>query len=350
MKDISDGFRWIGVELRHLVALRTVAEEGSLAGAARHLGYTQPAVSQQLATLERLVGARLVERRAGGREVSLTEAGKRVLLHGAAMLARAQAADADLRALEEGSAGTLRLGTIPSIGARIVPVMLARFAERWPDVDVQLVENAWDQQLLDELEAGSLDLAFALPPLRDGPFDSVELLEDAYVLLVAPQSPLVNARRPLSLAPLADQPLLVCSQSRDAESFLHAHGIAAQIRYRIDDNETLVGLAAAGLGAALLPRLAVSPGRTDVVSVELATKPPPRLISIAWHRDRQPTDAARDLVEIARGICAALDNGPKPSTSGRGKRTKASLKAETAPTRSSRSSSSPARRRSSSPR
>jgi molybdate transport repressor ModE-like protein len=309
MADINGGFRWAGVELRHLVALRSVADEGSLAAAARKLGYSQPAVSQQLATLERLVGSRLVERRAGGREVSLTEAGRRVLRHGGAMLARAQAADAELRALQEGTIGTLRLGTIPSIGARIVPRLLRRYAERVPQVDVQLVEDAWDERLLDRLEAGQLELSFGFPPFRDGPFDSVELLRDPYVLLVAADSPLADSKRPLALRRLEDLPLVVCSQSKDADAFCQAQGIAAQIRYRIDDNETLVGLAAAGMGVALLPRLAVDPAREDVVQVELATKPPPRIIALLWHRDREQTEPARALIEVAGQVCSELWSG-----------------------------------------
>jgi len=306
MTDITDSFRWVGVELRHLVALKTVADEGSLAAAARRLGYSQPAVSQQLATLERLVGSRLVERRAGGREVSLTEAGRRVLRHGDAMLARAQAADAELRALQEGTLGMLRLGTIPSIGARIVPQLLRRYAERVPQVDVQLVEDAWDERLLARIETGEFELTFGFPPLRDGPFDCVELLRDPYVLLVAAVSARAAVKRPLALRRLEDLPLIVCSQSAAADAFCQAHGIAAQVRYRIDDNETLVGLAAAGLGAALLPRLAVDPTRRDVVQVELATKPPPRIIALAWHRDREQTEPARALVEVAQQVCAEL--------------------------------------------
>jgi len=306
MEDISDGFRWLGVELRHLVALKTVADEGSLAAAARKLGYSQPAISQQLTTLERLVGSRLVERHAGGRTVSLTEAGRRVLRHGGVMLARARAADADLRALEEGIAGTLRLGTIPSIGARIVPQTLRRFVERVPHVDVKLIEDAWDDRLLGRLEAGELELTFGFSPLRDGPFTSVELLRDPYVLLVAARSPLARIRRPLALGRLADLSLIVCSQSDAAEAFCQAQGIAAQVRYRIDDNETLVGLAAADMGAALVPRLAVDPVRRDVVQVELATKPPPRIIALAWHRDREQTQPARALIEAAQHVCSGL--------------------------------------------
>jgi DNA-binding transcriptional LysR family regulator len=306
MKDISDAFRWSGVELRHLIALKTVVQEGSLARAAGRLGYSQPAISQQLAALEKIVGTQLVERGVGRREVALTEAGRRVLRHGDAILARAGAADAELRGLEEGTVGTVRLGTIPSIGARIVPTLIRRFADRVPDVEVHLVEDPWDSRLLDRLEAGELELCFGFAPLRDGPFDSLELLRDPYVVLVAADSALAKAKKPLRLTQLKDLPLIVCSQSEAADAFCRAHGIAAQIRYRIDDNETLVGLAAAGMGAALLPRLAVDPTRRDVVQVELATKPPPRIIVVAWHRDRAQSESVRALIEVAGEACAEL--------------------------------------------
>ena len=306
MIDISERFRWSALELRHLVAFKTVAEERSLSGAARRLGYSQPAVSQQLAALERLVGSRLVERQAGGREVTLTEAGRRLLPHGRAMLARAQTAETELRALDEGVAGALRVGIIPSIGARIVPQVLRRYSERALQVDIELVEDSWHNRLLDRLEAGELDLTFGFPPLRDGPFESVELHQDPYVLLVAADSPLAATKRPISLRRLADLPLIVCSQSDAVDGFCRAHGIAAQIRYRIDDNATLVGMAAAGMGAALLPRLAVDPERSDVVQIELTTKPPSRTIALAWHTDREETPQLRAFVQVARQVCGDL--------------------------------------------
>jgi molybdate transport repressor ModE-like protein len=285
------------------MTLRAVAERGSLAAAARTLGYSQPAVGQQLAALERLVGARLVDRQVGGRQASLTDTGERVLRHGRSILARAQAAEAELRALADGNAGTLRLGTIPSIGARLVPELLRRFARTAPDVTVELVEDGFDDRLLARLEEGRLDLTFAFAPFRDGPFASVELMHDPYVLLVARDSPLAAARRPLSARRLAKLPLIVCSQSDAADAYCTAQGVAAQIRHRIDDNQTLVGLAAAGLGAALLPRLAVDPARDDVVAVELAVKPPPRIIEIAWHVEREQSPAAEQLVASARALC-----------------------------------------------
>ncbi|MDX6508743.1 MAG: hypothetical protein QOG81_495, partial [Gaiellaceae bacterium] len=90
--------RWLGVELRHLAALEAVSREGSFGRAATALGYTQSAVSQQIATLERIVGEKLIERPGGPKPVSLTEAGRLLLRHAEAIVARIAAAQADLTA------------------------------------------------------------------------------------------------------------------------------------------------------------------------------------------------------------------------------------------------------------
>jgi molybdate transport repressor ModE-like protein len=304
---IRESFRWSGVELRHLVALRAIAEEGSLAAAARRLGFSQPAVSQQLAALEKLLEARLVERRMGAREATLTEAGRIVLAHATAILARSQVADADLRRLQSGTPRTLRLGVFPSVGARVVPPVLQRLSTSWPDLDVQLVEDASDRRLLAQVESADLDLAFAMLPLPDGPFAMVELLRDPYVVLLAANSELTTRKRPVTPRELAKLPLIGFHHVQAyPETFLRAHGIDARVLFRTDDNEILVGLVAAGLGAALVPQLTIDPARDDVVRLEIAAKLPPRLIALAWHRDREQTQMTKDLVEIARTLCGTI--------------------------------------------
>src|SRR5881628_1016809 len=107
---------WNALELRHLTALRAVAEEGTFGRAAQRLGYTQSAISQQIAALERIVGEKLLERPGGPRAVSLTEAGHLLLRHADSIVARLDAAQADLQALRAGDAGTLRVGTFQSAG------------------------------------------------------------------------------------------------------------------------------------------------------------------------------------------------------------------------------------------
>ena len=282
-----------------------MAEERSLAAAARRLGYSQPAVSQQLAALERLLEARLVERRGGVREASLTDAGRLVLVHAAAILARAQAAGAELDQLKSGAAGGLRLGVFPSVGARVLPPLLQRLAGRWPSVEVELVEDASDRKLLDQVEAAELDLTFAMLPLREGPFAAIELLRDPYVVLVSASSRLAVRTRPLQPRQLAKLPLIAFRHAQAyPQEFLEAHGISTRVRFRSDDNETVVGLVAAGMGVALVPRLTLDPARDDVVPLELGAGLPARLIAVVRHRDREPTPASRDLIDIARALCA----------------------------------------------
>src|SRR5438046_10527278 len=104
--------RWLGVELRHFLALEAVAREGSFGKAAVALGYTQSAVSQQIATLERLVGQKLVERPGGPKPVSLTEAGRLLLTHAEAIAPRAAAPQADPTAPRDAPPAALRAGVL----------------------------------------------------------------------------------------------------------------------------------------------------------------------------------------------------------------------------------------------
>ena len=290
--------RWLGVELRHLAALEAVARERSFGRAAEALGYTQSAVSQQIATLERAVGERLVERPGGPRSVSLTEAGELLLRHAEAIVARLEAARADMTALAEGQAGTLRIGTFQSVGARVLPELMRRLVSDWPRVDLQLSESPSDDELLQLVERGALDLTFAMEPLGEGPWESVELLRDPYVLVVPADSPLA-ARETARLDDIGDLSLIgnrACRSTRLAESELQLRGVQPHVSFRSDDNGTVQGLVGAGVGLALVPLLAVAQHDERVRVLGLEPEIPPRRISLAWHRDRHRAPAARAFV------------------------------------------------------
>src|ERR671934_868675 len=273
--------RWLGIELRHLLALEAVAREGSFGKAATSLGYTQSAVSQQIAMLERIVGQRLIERPGGPRPVSLTEAGRLLLTHAEAIAARLAAAQADLNALGDGEAGTLRVGVFESVGQRILPEVMRRFLESWPKVHVALTESADDTELLSSVERGELDLTFADLPLVDGPFESLELLRDPYVLVVPADSEL--AQRAVA-PPVREIPALDLIGPRHCRSLVQLEGVFRQplpFVFRSDHNQTVQALVAAGVGAALVPRLTVDPHDDATALLELP-KLPPRLIGLAW--------------------------------------------------------------------
>src|SRR5918911_426890 len=278
--------RWLGIELRHLTALEAVGREGSFGRAAKSLGYTQSAVSQQIAALERIVGARLVERPGGPRPVSLTEAGELLLRHAEAIVARLAAAQADLAALADGAAGVLRVGIYQSVGARVLPELMRRFSAAWPLVEIQLTESADDSDLLEAVGRGELVLPFAALPRTGGPFESVELLRDPYVPLLPPSSPLADRAEPPSLRELAKLDLIGHRSCRSLRRVEAAMRDRLRFVFRSDQNGTVQGLVAAGVGAALLPRLAVEPTDDGIVRVDLDDRVPPRLIPLAWSRHR----------------------------------------------------------------
>jgi molybdate transport repressor ModE-like protein len=294
---------WLGLELRHLIALKAIAEHGTFGRAAKELGYTQSAISQQIAMLERIVGQRLIDRPGGPRPVSLTEAGELLLRHADAIAARLQAAQADLVALDAGESGPLRIGTYQSVGAKILPALLREFTNERPQVDITLRESADDQELVQLVESGELDLSFVVLPLSPGPYETVELFRDPYVLVVPAGSPLAARERTASLREIVDQPLIsyrTCRTTQRVEDRLRQAGRNPNIVFRSDDNGTVQGLVAAGVGIGIMPRLAVDEGDSAIEVIDLGERVPPRLIGLAWHRDRRRTRAAEAFVELAQ--------------------------------------------------
>jgi DNA-binding transcriptional LysR family regulator len=307
MSLIMETDRLSGVELRHFLALQAISAHGSFGRAAKALGYTQSAISQQIAALERSVGEKLVERPGGPRAVSLTEAGELLLRHAEAIIARMKAAQADLAAFTEGEAGPLRVCTYQSVGARLLPALVRRFKEQFPLVNVQLSESAIDDELEARLERGEVDLSFVMLPMKDAPIEAVLLLADPYVLFVPAHSPLAGRAQPPSLREIARQPLIGYRQCRSMaaiETAIRRAGAEPGIVFRSDDNGTVQGLVGAGVGVALVPQLTLQPTDGSLEVVQMGDLLPPRLIGIAWHRDRYRTPAARAFVELAQTLCA----------------------------------------------
>lgn len=301
--------RWLGVEIRHMAALNAVAEQGSFGAAANHLGYTQSAISQQIATLEKAVGQRLVDRPGGPRKVSLTEAGELLLRHAQAIVARLAAAHADLVALAEGEAGTLRIGTFQSVGNRMVPRLVRRFHDAWPKVQVRLTESHDDDDILHMVESGELDLAFTVMPIPEGPLDAIELMRDPYLLVVAAGCPLAMRDKPPTLRDLEGEPIIsyrYCRATTQIERHIGSRGRELDVVFRSDDNGTVQAMVAAGMGAAIMPALALDLNDPEVVALQPAPPFPPRVIALAWHRDRNRSAAAKAFVEMAQTLATAI--------------------------------------------
>ena len=299
---------WRSVELKHLRALRAVADTGTFWAAAGELNSSLSTVSDHVTALEALVGQRLIERSRGRRTVELTEAGRVLLGHAEAIEARLRAAEADFRAYSSGRSGSLRIGIYQSVANKVLPEVMRRFKQRWPDVDVQLTEAAHDNDLIDAVEGGDLDLTFAIQPIPAGPFEVRELMRDPYVL-VTPAGSAMARHRP-QIGDLAGLPMVGYQHGKHqdlAEDFLLGRGVRPRIVFRSNDNGTVQAMVASGLGFALAPLLAVDETDSKVRLLQLAETVPPRVLVVLWHRDRYRPPAVAAFVETAIAVAGEVE-------------------------------------------
>jgi DNA-binding transcriptional LysR family regulator len=313
--DKTDHDPWLGVEVRHLAALRAVADEGTFGAAALKLGYAQSAISQQIAALERHVGRRLFDRPGGSRPVALTRAGELLLGHAESIMTRLSAARIDLDSLADEDVGsTIRVGAYQSVAAAILPLILQELGAEPGEVEFDLKESNDDRELLALLERGELDVAFTELPLPDGSalLEAAPLLDDPYLLLIPEDHRYAELGRELSLAEIAAVPLITCrrnsGQPRIEDAF-RIHGLTPRIVQRVEDTVTLHGFVVAGLGCGLIPRLAVDIEGKPLVALPIESRLPPRTVAIAWHRDRLRTCTAGMFVDLAVEVSAQLPGG-----------------------------------------
>jgi len=247
------------LDVRRLRVLHAVSAYGSVTAAAAALGYSAPAVSQQLAALEREVGMRLTER--AGRGVELTPAAHILVGHTDALLARLDAAEADLAALRDQIAGRVTLAAFPSAAAGLVPAAWAALAGSAPQVRLDLTEMEPEESLPAVLR-GETDVAVAheydlLPRPLDPLFERRELLDDPVVLAIPADYP---ADGPVPLAELAGQPFLAPRQATSCAEMIQRAcaraGFVPRVVARASDFQVLLSLVAVGAGVTLVPGLA----------------------------------------------------------------------------------------------
>lgn len=303
------------MELRHLAALMAVDEARSFRGAAEQLGYVQSAVSQQIAQLEKMVGTRLVERNRGhSPPVRLTDSGRLLCDHASRILAQLQAAQADLRTLDGEPGDTLRVGVIQSIATTLLPAALVDLRDADAHLRVEVTEAPSDRELFALVEAGELDAAFGELPLEPGPFVGTEVVVDPCVLLVPAGSERALAGPPATLAELVELPLVRLRgwpMLDLIEQHLRTSGVDPRFALRADANATAQALVAAGCGAAIMPRLAVTPLDPRVVALDTGDLLPPRQVALYWHADRRRREAVDAFCAAIRraGERAARERG-----------------------------------------
>lgn len=250
------------LELRQLTVLEAIAREGSMAGAARALHYSQPTVAHHLAALESHLGVDLVSRSTRG--AALTDLGQLFLVHAEAVLDRLRSAEAEVTALARHGVATLRVGTFPTAGAHVLPRAVAALQVRSP-VRVELHE-AEPPELLARLLARELHCAIIYddpetPAHQAEGVATVALFDDPF-RVVLPASHRLAGHEAVALESLKDDGWMM---SRDPDepsdaalrAACAAEGFAPRPVLRTDDYDVMFGFVAAGVGVALVPQMAM---------------------------------------------------------------------------------------------
>lgn len=297
------------LDVRRMKVLREVAARGSFSAAAESLAYTQSAISQQIAALEREAGTTLVER--GARGVRMTDAGRALVEHADVILARLDDAEAELEAISGLRSGRIRLVAFPSAGATLIPPAIARFRAAHPDIELSLWPGEPDVGLA-MLRAGEADVALSIetPGACSAPPEGIVLepLLDDHMYAVLPIGHRLAARRRIRLEDLAGESWILGSSSGtcpDARIVLQAcaaAGFEPDIAFQNDDYHAIQGFIAAGVGVSLIPELALATVREDVVALSLGARAPFRRIVAATLADGWESPAKLRMLEVLREI------------------------------------------------
>jgi DNA-binding transcriptional LysR family regulator len=298
------------LDVRRMRVLREVALRGSFSAAAEALSFTQSAVSQQIAALEREAGTMLVERSVRG--IRLTDAGRALVRHTDAILGRLAEAEAELEAIAGLRGGRLRMASFESAGATLMPLAIATFRKRHPAVELSLLQ-AEPVGSLPKLKSGELEIALTFDPndvssTGGESIEYVHLLDDPLYLALAPDHPLANKRH-VRLGDLAAEAWIEgtagCACAAMTRRACERAGFIPRIAFESDDYAAIQGFVAAGVGVALVAELALTNVRDDIVIRSLGRETPVRRIHAAALAGGYRSPATTAMLEILCDVAAS---------------------------------------------
>jgi|SRR5690625_2754425 len=304
------------LSLRRLRMLRELHRRGTVTAVASALHYSPSGVSQQLAQLEREVGAKLVERH--GRRLQLTELGLLLSEHAEQILASVERASAALEQVQEGVSARLTAGVWASVASGLLPRALASLAQDHPGIELRTVELA-PEEGAEAVREGALDLAFVIDysdyrmPWDPGLAREVIAVERLHV--AAPAGALTPGTT--SLQELAESPWILPGRrshfGRAVRIACHRHGFTPTISHEVEEQSTALALVAGGLGVTLVSDLALMwvPAGVDVVALD---EPVMRTVSVAYRESTPPRRSLALVIDAVRTAAAeqGLAAGPLP--------------------------------------
>ncbi|MGO2151656.1 MAG: LysR family transcriptional regulator [Microbacterium gubbeenense] len=295
--------------LEQLRGFVEVARTGHFTRAAERLHLAQPSLSRQISALERALGVDLFHRARGN--ISLTAAGAHLLPIARRMLADAATAHAEMAELAGLTRGTARLGMTPTLGTSIVADVLAAYRERYPGVDIEVVERG-SRTLINDLSEGRLDLALIVTTVSSAParavLDREPLLTERLVAVTsaAGPDPFAGADA-ISLASLAAEPYVELADDYDLRTAMDAAFDAAGLQPPVAvtgaEMDAALTFAERGIGVTVVPAM-VATGRPGLRTTRLSDSALTRTISLARRGDMPLTHAAAALRDLIREVTA----------------------------------------------
>src|SRR2546423_3749894 len=292
------------LDVRRMRVLREVAAQGSFSAAAESLSFTQSAVSQQVAALERESGAKLVERRARG--IRLTPAGEALVSHADAILARLDDAEQELAAIAGLKGGRVRVASFQSAGATLVPRALAEFHRRHREVDL-VASTAELAEAHELLRSGEIDVAiimdFEAQPLLYADLETEHLLNDQYYVAL-PSGHRLADKASVPLIELSDEDWINSCPGTSCDQVVvgacRAAGFDPRVVVECDENDQMQACVAGGLGVAVWPQLALAHVRPGVVVKPVAGAPVERRVHAATLAGAYRSAATEAMLAILR--------------------------------------------------
>jgi LysR family transcriptional regulator, hydrogen peroxide-inducible genes activator len=246
------------MEIHQLRYFTAIVRAGSFTRAAEQLGITQPSLSQQIRRLEKQLGNPLFERL--GRSVRLTTFGEALRKPAADILQRVAETKSSLTHLQDGVRGALRVGVIPTIMPYLIAPRIAEFSERFPEVELQFTEDT-TSHLLEQLQAGDLDLAISALPVRNPDVVCSELSPEPLFLAVSEDHPYAR-KSEVDLHDLRGERLLLLKEGhclRD-DVLLSCARAKAELRstFETDQLASIFQFVRSGFGLTVVPAMAAS--------------------------------------------------------------------------------------------
>jgi DNA-binding transcriptional LysR family regulator len=296
--------RPMNINFKLIGTFLSVAQNESFRKAAEETNRSLPAVSMQVKQLEEQLGVALFQRTT--RKVALTQEGEQLLISARKALAELEVGLSHIQHAADVQQGHLSFACVPTIASTRLPAILTAFAKKYPGISVHVRELA-NQDLLEAVRRREVDFAIGPVPEKKGELEFAPIFVDDYCAML-PRGYQDNGRASISLRELSKLPLLKLSSStafRDhVDNALKANGLSHESNYEFMQVTTLVAMAEAGLGIALLPRVAL-PRRTPLKVVRIIGPALSRTIAIVTIRGHSLSPAAARLVEMCNKLIAA---------------------------------------------